>query len=355
MKDLALIAFLGCVLFALAATAHGQDIQEIQAEIGNAIEVEVRGKRASVWVTSRIPPQSLPKALKTIDLAEEETEDASPGYPNQDPIERPRFVFSATTQPPFDKINGGEIELPVAKGEQAFMVLVVGQDIVGDDGQFQVESAAPGVRVVPIAVKEAEVHPDVNSVEPFDTGFASLTKGWSKDATDWLTSMDAAFVMFDVDGGVLPGAKRFVINGVEGDWILRRGTINAQMIVARSDWIGAHHQTDVVYHHDEITVAVKSSAPLDVGELVVHVLVDGKKAVLVGMRSLVLKKGGQGDTFSSVPIRIAPSKARAARMGGPAIVAPEYSQISFVTDFYNEFVSQPSTNLLVYVTRMPSR
>lgn len=280
----------------------------------------------------------------------ERPEEATPGYPNQDPLERPRFVFSATTQPPFDKINGGEIELPVAKGEQAFMVLVVGQDIVGDDGQFQVESAAPGVRVVPIAAKEAEVHPDVNSVEPFDTGFASLTKGWSKDATDWLTSMDAAFVMFDVDGGVLPGAKRFVINGVEGDWILRRGTINAQMIVARSDWIGAHHQTDVVYHHDEITVAVKSSAPLDVDELVVHVLVDGKKAVLVGMRSLILKKGGQGDIFSSVPIRIAPSEARAARMGGPAIVAPEYAQITLVTDFYNEFVSQPSTSLMVYVT-----
>ena len=68
------------------------------------------------------------------------------------------------------------------------------------------------------------------------------------------------------------------------------------------------------------------------------------------MKSLVLKKGGQGNSFSSDPIRIASSVARAKRMRGPSIVASENAQITLVTDFYNEFVSQPSTSLMVYVT-----
>jgi hypothetical protein len=92
---------------------------------------------------------------------------------------------------------------------------------------------------------------------------------------------------------------------------------------------------------------------MEVNGLEVEVLVDGKKAVLTGMDSLMLAGNRRGDTFSSNPIRIALNKARAEAMGGSAIIAPEHSHISFVTDFYDEFVSQPSTSLIVSLT--PSR
>ena len=271
-------------------------------------------------------------------------------YPHLEPIVPLRYVFSATVQPPLDKINGRESELLLPPGKQSPMVLVIGPDIIGESGQLQVESVALGIRAVPIAVKEADVHPDVESMEPFDSGFGRVVKDLPMVKRDQVTSMDAAFVQFVVDAGVLPGAKRFVINGVEGDWILQRGTATAHMLVARSDWDGSHHQTDVAYHYDEIEIAVKSSAPVDIKQLEVIVMVDDKKAVLVGMESLVLKNNGQGLTFTSDPIRIAPNKVRAKKMGGPAIVAGEYSQITLVTGLDNEFISQPATSLMVYVT-----
>ena len=96
---------------------------------------------------------------------------------------------------------------------------------------------------------------------------------------------------------------------------MKKGTVTAHMTAARSDWRGSHQETNVAFHHDEITVAAKTSAPIGVKDLEVSVLVDGNEAVLVGMESLVLSGGGQGDSFSSGPIRIAANKARATAMG----------------------------------------
>lgn len=63
MKQLFAIALLCCALFALAATAHGQ---EIRAKPGDTLTVETRGKTDEATVLGVIQPAEPPPAVEPV-------------------------------------------------------------------------------------------------------------------------------------------------------------------------------------------------------------------------------------------------------------------------------------------------
>ena len=266
----------------------------------------------------------------------------------------PGFIFGANRVQQVDEFDGRNLPKPATAGKVIQFLLITGRGILAGPGGPRIESLEPGIRYMFLAAKDPDYvpSPEGGSTGTFANLYGQATSGLTAEAAKLTTRFDGILVRADIDGGILPGVKRFRVNGIESGWLLDKGTASAALRIVRSLPQRGFESTNDLFVFDSFQVEIRTTESLSAETVRVEFMRGDAKAQISNGPILARKDPSNPRIYRTAPIYV-------DREGADSPLASQFSHsiklkapivLTAISGLDREFEAPPAATARVSVT-----
>ena len=204
----------------------------------------------------------------------------------------PAFVSGVDVSQPEYDFHGASWKniLPVdvanKYGKKHRLLMIYGEQLLGASARTPtIESGNPKVAYEVLKVGPKDWNDRYNSDwgNTWERCWESVTGRMKPQDKESILGLDKVLVMATVDEGVIAGLKEFKINGIAGEWYLRKGNVSANVRFLRQAVTGSSpemqgaesYPLDYIFAQDRVILEVVLSHDVDLGEIPVVLGING--------------------------------------------------------------------------------